>query len=425
MKGHEALEILNRGFTHTVKDPLWQNVYMTKEIKDLLSVKSVQKLSRIKQNGPAYLVYPGSVHTRLSHSIGVYSIGREILLSIARKTEELPLSESGIISFIVACLLHDIGHFPYAHSLKEIAIKEHEELGSILICEDDELNKAITKTGANPDLVAAIIDKDMLSSNEEVQFYRSLLSGTLDPDKLDYLSRDGFFAGIPYGKQDTAYIITSFSMKDGMPVLDESAISSVEEILFSKYMMYRTLYWHKDVRSATAMIKKALITAYLEKAIEFEDLYYLDDEEFNSKMEALSDKSEALSLVKRVKEGDLLKEKAVFPFNENGVIEKTGKDPIKRTAIEKKLYEKLKESYSDLKEYEVIIDIPEPINFETTIKISKADDSAADLDEDMLIFTRGISKEFSKHLRKVRLFMPEYVREDDARKCIEELSNGR
>lgn len=423
MERQKALEVLNKGFTHTVKDPLWQNVYMTKEIKDLLSVKCVEKLSRIKQNGPSYLVYPGAVHTRLSHSIGVYHLGREILLSASRKSDSLPLTETGIISFIVACLLHDIGHFPYAHSLKEIAIKEHEELGSILIREDEELFKAVKATGADPEYVAAIIDKDMLSSSDEIQFYRSLLSGTLDPDKLDYLSRDGFFAGIPYGKQDTAYIISSLSVIDGMLALDESAISSVEEILFSKYMMYRTLYWHKDVRSATAMIKKALISAVLQNKLKFDELYFLDDDEFNSLMEEKAAECEALSLVKRVKEGDILKEKVAFPFAENGTIEKKALNPIKRKAVEDALFLKLKEKYSDLKEYEVILDIPEPINFETSLMIAKSDGTSSELDEDMLIFTRGVSKAFSKHLRKVRLFLPQYVDETAAKKAVEEIAN--
>ena len=45
-------------------------------------------------------------------------------------------------------------------------------------------------------------------------------------------------------------------------------------------MMYRTLYWHKGVRSATAMIKKALMTALKEDLISFDELYGIDDNEF-------------------------------------------------------------------------------------------------------------------------------------------------
>ena len=116
---------------------------MTEGLRKLLAADEVEKLSGIKQNGPAFHIYPGAVHTRLSHSIGVYHLGREILLSLSRKNEELPFSEKGIMSFLSACLLHDIGHFPYAHSLKELAIKEHEEIAAELILGNDELGKAI------------------------------------------------------------------------------------------------------------------------------------------------------------------------------------------------------------------------------------------------------------------------------------------
>ena len=347
-----------------------------------------------------------------------------MLLSIARKTDKVHLTETGMLSFLAACLLHDIGHFPYAHSLKELAIKEHEELGSILITDDAKLNKAIAKTGADPLFTAAIIDKDMLNAEDEVQFYRSLLSGTLDPDKLDYLSRDGFFAGIPYGKQDTAYIISALSVESRMLCLDEDAISSVEQILFSKYMMYRTLYWHKDVRSATAMIKKALIMAIAHNAISFNDLYYLDDAEFNELMRKRSKDADELSMVERVNEGQLLERKLSYSFNNNGYIEKNGLNPTKRMDIEHKLFEALSETYPELNEYEVIIDIPEPINFETYIRILKKDATIADLDEDMLIFSRGVSREFGKHLRKVSLFLPSYVETSIASKYMEEIING-
>ena len=97
MERTKAQNILNEGFVHTVKDPLWQNIPMTKEIKALTEVDDVQKLARIKQNGPSYHIYPGYVHTRLSHSLGVYYLGRQILLSLSKKSQDLPFTEKGKI----------------------------------------------------------------------------------------------------------------------------------------------------------------------------------------------------------------------------------------------------------------------------------------------------------------------------------------
>lgn len=425
MKRNEALEFLNKDFIHSIKDPLWQNVPLTKALKNLLSTRDVQKLARIKQNGPAYHIYPGAVHTRLNHSIGVYYLGRKILLSLATRSEELPFTRSGMMSFLVSCLLHDIGHFPYAHSLKELAIREHEEIAGWMIEQEGQLKTAIEATGATPAMVAAIIDKDMLTSDDETLLYRGILSGTLDPDKLDYLSRDGFFAGIPYGKQDTDYIISSLCFASGEICLSDEAISSVEQILFSKYMMYKTLYWHKGVRAATAMIKKALIIAIEEGTITYEDLYFLDDSEFVALCKEHREKTKALSLVDRVEHNELLERVYEKDYEDMGLIETSGRKPLERRKFEIAIHEKLKKVYPELEEWEVILDIPEPINFETNIRILAQDGSVHLIDDERLIFSTGVSRAFQDNLRKVSLYLPPFIKEKDAQRVFEDVAYGR
>lgn len=418
MDRNEAQNILNRGFTHTIKDPLWQNIPFTSELKVLLEEKDVQKLARIKQNGPAYHIYPGAVHTRLSHSIGVYYLGREILLSLSRKSDNLPFTEKGIMSFLVACLLHDIGHFPYAHSLKELPLREHEEIAGDMIINHPELKKAIENTGADPLTVSSIIDKGMLTGDEETLLYRNILSGTLDPDKLDYLSRDGFFSGVPYGKQDTDFIISSLSLNKSRLCLDKEAVSSVEQILFSKYMMYRTLYWHKGVRSATAMIKKAITIALKEKTILPEDLYGIDDNEFVLLALSKKEKTEALELVEKVEHNILLERKAEKDYADNGKIERFSRSFEEKEKMENALYLKLKPQYPELKEYEVIIDIPEPINFESHIAVIDDDNQVKDISDSDMVFNCELSHLFQHSLRKVALYAPEYVNKEDAKLAL-------
>ncbi len=423
MNRNDAQNILNEGFTHSIKDPLWQNILMTREIKDLLEVRDVQKLARIKQNGPAYHIYPGAVHTRLSHSLGVYYLGREILLSLIRKSEELPFSQSGIMSFLVACLLHDIGHFPYAHSLKELAIREHEEIAADMIMHNSELNAAITKTGAIPETVALIINKDAPSTDSETAFYRTVLSGTLDPDKLDYLSRDGFFSGLPYGKQDTDFIISSLVFRNDKLALEEEALSSVEQILFSKYMMYRSLYWHKGVRAATAMIKKALTKALIDGTIDYDDLYYLDDNEFNTLCLSRIDGTPSLVLVDMVEHNYLLERKAVKEFVKEGRIERASHSIKEKEEMERSLFFALKRDYPLLEEWEVIIDIPEPINFESHILVIGSDGVMREILNEDMVFTGEVSDLFQKSLRKVALYLPSYVESKAAEKVMEEYEN--
>ncbi len=414
MNRNEAQDILNRGFTHYVKDPLWQSIPMTKELKALTEVRDVQKLARIKQNGPSYHIYPGAVHTRLDHSIGVYHLSRQIMLSLTRKADTLPFTEKGIMSFLTACLLHDIGHFPYAHSLKELAIREHEEIAADMIMNRPQLNEAVRAAGADPAMTAAIIDKDQLTGDEETLLYRNILSGTLDPDKLDYLSRDGYFSGLPYGKQDTDFIISSLSLSSGRLCLERAAVSSVEQILFSKYMMYRSLYWHKGVRAATCMIKKALTKALLEGSIKYDDLYYLDDNEFNTLCLSHIDETPSLVLVDRVEHNDLLERKAEKEYTKGGKIETAAAVLEKKEELETSIYRRLKENYPSLEEWEVIIDIPEPISFESHIALLSENGDVRDIEDTDMVFTGEVSNLFQKALRRVALYLPQYVETRDA-----------
>ncbi len=395
---------------------------MTEGIRKILDVKEVVKLSRIKQNGPAFHIYPGAVHTRLSHSLGVYYLGREMMLSLSRKGSGLPFTERGLMSFLSACLLHDIGHFPYAHSLKELSVREHEEIARTLISATPELYAAIQRAGAVPEMTGAIIDTEVPADDEETLFYRSVLSGTLDPDKLDYLSRDAFFAGIPYGRQDTSYIISSISYCHGRIAISQDAISLVEQVLFSKYMMYRNLYWHKGVRGATAMIKKAVISALRDKVITLDDLYLRDDDSFKALCLSKMD-YEPFSLVEAVENGAIEERKAWKPYDKNGQMEKRAGKIEERWRTEHEIFSRLSPLYPELREYETIIDIPEPISFETDINILMPDGSIQKPAEDEMLFSRA-GDIFSRSLRKVALYLPSYVNVRDAERVFLEVANG-
>ena len=411
-----------RGFAHTVKDPLWGNIPMTAGLRAILDTKDVVKLASIRQNGPAYHIYPGAVHTRLSHSIGVYHLGREMMLTLARKSGDLPLTETGLMSFLAACLLHDIGHFPYAHSLKELSVREHEEIARSLITDSADLRKAVEEAGADPVMTGLIIDTEVPCSEDETLFYRSVLSGTLDPDKLDYLSRDAFFAGIPYGRQDTSYTIASISCSDGRIALDEDAISLVEQVLFSKYMMYRNLYWHKGVRGATAMIKKAVVSALRDGVITLDDLYLKDDSGFIGLCRSRSS-YEPFALVENVENGIIEDRKAWKAYDEDGKMEREAGRIEDRHIAEERVFSLLSPLYPELREYETIIDIPEPISFETDISILRPDGSVSKPREDELLFSKA-GRMFSRSLRKVALYLPEYVSEEDAAAAFREVCRG-
>ena len=387
---------LTEDYTHPVRDVLWGHIYMTEKMEELTVCAPFIRLCRIFQLGPVYLTYPGATHTRASHSIGVYHIGRRLLQNLAERGASQWLTYEGVNSFLAACLLHDLGHFPYTHSLKELPLSSHESLtGSAILKEP--MKSLVGNTGADPYLAAAIIDKGMDGSGTELLFYRRLLSGALDPDKLDYLNRDARYCGVPYGAQDVDFILSRlYPSKERGADIDSRLIPNVESVLFSKYLMYRTVYWHHQVRSATAMVKKALINSLESGLITGGELYDLDD---NDLFALLGEKTGG-ALAESVREGRIYATAAEIPFDQVDVA--AVRDINSRLKLEEQLAAKLNKAGVPIKGEELIIDIPEPVSFETGLYVA---DEGCNFSESSSAFKTETVNSFIRTLYTVRIFV--------------------
>ncbi|MGD1822314.1 MAG: HD domain-containing protein [Pleomorphochaeta sp.] len=416
MKKNELLEYLETEFSIVVRDPLWKDIKLSESIYKVYMSKEVQKLSRIKQLGPTNLVYPGAMHTRLCHSLGVYHLSKEILITLITKTDNMFFTLDGVNSFLLAALLHDIGHFPYTHSLKELPLIDHEVLATNIISDKDtELNKILINKNFDILKICNILNFNEKPINNEIKLYKSLLSGALDPDKLDYLNRDAFFAGVTYGIQDSSYIISHLTIHDGYNTILESAKLSLENLIFSKYQMYKTVYWHKRVRCATAMIKKCLIYNLNNNIIKDNQLYNLDDYSFNSL--AIENKN-SFQNVLDVRDNKLLNTILEENFDSSTTFHKNCLDLGLRNKYENIIYNELKKNHPTLRHDQVIIDIPEPISFEIDIPIlfkTGKIESFKQIDD---IFNQNVIKGFERSLRKMRIFTINEITIEEVNKAI-------
>jgi len=386
---------LTEDYTHPVRDVLWGHIYMTKKQALLTESSPFIKLCRIFQLGPVYHVFPGATHTRASHSIGVYHLGRRLLQNLVERGASAWLSGEGIMSFLAACLLHDLGHFPYTHSLKELPLTGHEELTGAIILKEP-IKSLVGGTGADPHLTAAIVDKEMPACGDELYFYRKLLSGALDPDKLDYLNRDARYCGVPYGVQDVDFILSRlYPNKERGADIDSRLIPNVEAVLFSKYLMYRTVYWHRQVRAATAMVKKAIINSMESGKITGDQLYNLDD----TGLFTLLGEKTGEPLIEAVREGRIFATAAEIPHEQVNLA--AIRDIKRRCALEKQL-----DAALGIKG--VIIDIPDPVSFETGLYVA---DEKCNFSESSSAFKTETINAFIQTLYTIRIFADQKYKE--------------
>jgi HD superfamily phosphohydrolase len=387
---------LSEDYSHPVRDALWGHIYMTEKQAQLTESAPFMRLYHIFQLGPVYQVYPGATHTRASHSIGVYHIGRRLLQNLAERGASAWLSYEGVKSFLAACLLHDLGHFPYTHSLKELPLISHESLTGAIILKEP-VKSLVGATEADPELCAAIVDKEIKGKGDELFFYRKLLSGALDPDKLDYLNRDAWYCGVPYGAQDVDFILSGlYPNKERGADIDSRLIPNVESVLFSKYLMYRTVYWHRNVRAATAMVKKALINGLNSGKITGEELYNLDD----TGLFALLKEKTRDSLVESVSERRIFTVAAEFSPDQADI---TILQKIEnRLQFEEKMAVELSRAGLNIGKDELIIDIPEPVSFETGLFVLDEECSFSDSSS---AFKTETMNAFIKTLYTIRIFI--------------------
>lgn len=394
-------------FTEPVRDPLWGDVNLPAAFRPILESPPFAKLMGIRQLGPAYLVYPGATHTRFSHSLGVFEMAKRTLGELLSRYELAYVTGEGALSFLAAALCHDLGHFPFAHSLKELPLREHEELTADIVLAGP-LDRLLEAAGADPEIVAATVDSGRPDRGDrQVRLFRRLLSGTLDPDKLDYLTRDAYFCGVPYGVQDTDFVLRHLALAPGdVPGIDPRGIMSVESVLFSKYLMYRSVYWHKSVRAATAMVKESVLALLASGCIRPEELYALDDAGFRALVERCS-VPEASPAV-RVFRGELYAAACEIPFRPEDTRHEGLADLSRRAAVETELREGLASLGVSMDAADLVLDLPEPVSFESDLPVVTGEPGAGaePFRSSPTVFKPPVVDAFVRALRTVRVFIP-------------------
>jgi HD superfamily phosphohydrolase len=405
MEGKDVIiHHLERDFTEPIRDPLWKHIYLSPQLMSIVASAPFQKLYRIKQLGITHLVYPGATHTRFVHSLGVFHLAKRMVRGLIGSETAPSLTLEGVKAFLCASLLHDIGHFPFTHSLKELPLRDHESLTADLIFSPPLEPLLKEKVGTEPWMVAAIVDNHIDDQGfPEIDFFRNILSGLLDPDKLDYLNRDAYYCGVPYGIQDTDFIINRIHPHPSRGIsLDLTGLPAAENVLFSKYLMYRSVYWHRTVRIATAMIKKAVFLALRDGMVSPEDLYGLDDEEFFHT--TVEQSYHPFSLIRRVVSRQLLKAVVEIPFDpSNPALEKLVDLEFRNQKEEEAAWILSKEIGKPIEPEDLVIDIPEDISFEIDLPILFPEGRFVQYSEAGSVFTPPVVEGFVRTLRVLRL----------------------
>lgn len=273
---------------------------VTSRVRALLDTPAMRRLTRVSQLGLVSLVYPGAVHSRFEHSLGVYRLAVEFLRRLRNEPRfTAVVAEDDASAFLAASLVHDIGHWAYCHPVEDMGLPEvprHESLVLNVLSMEPMAEVLVNFWGISPERIAGLITGD--AADPAGRLLHSLLSGPVDVDKMDYLARDSLHAGVPYGRNfDQPRLLASLCLDErgeSLAITDKGR-TAAELMVFARYVMFSEVYWHHAVRAATGMLQRAvwLVRSRIDPA----DLVRCDDATFIAWLSAAADGSAAAPLV--------------------------------------------------------------------------------------------------------------------------------
>ncbi len=275
-KKYNLVDVSNR--IHEIRDPIHGFIKLDSEERKLVNSKPFQRLRHIHQLALTYLVYPSATHRRFEHSLGVMHLAGLIYDVV---TDPENIRHESVRDLVprrgehewtywrrvvrAAALCHDMGHLPFSHAAEKDLLPQgirHEDLSRELIFSDmlaadfrdlKISDEDVAKIAVGPKYFARAKGKDNYQfSTWESILYEIIGGDVFGADRMDYLLRDAYHAGVAYGKFDQLRLIETLRI---LPREDQESIEpamgvtigglqAAESLLWARYFMYTQLYFH-------------------------------------------------------------------------------------------------------------------------------------------------------------------------------------
>jgi len=275
----------------TIHDPIWGSTEYSEWEMQLIDSPLIQRLRNISQVGLAVLTYPAARHSRFEHTLGVAAAAKRLVDRINVNCEKFVINPNVKNKLILAAIMHDVGHCFYSHlsesiygNLKDfvelrkdvkevlgVKPKPHELLSLIIVnsvaFKDFFVNSVNYPHKSNVDKLLEdvgkiIIGVNVLDGNTIESYQTSIINGSFDVDKLDYIKRDSYTAGLALDF-DIERLFTKIKVHtlsidgkiENRLVIQANGVTAIEELTFCKIMLFSYIYYHQKVLITEDIIK--------------------------------------------------------------------------------------------------------------------------------------------------------------------------
>jgi hypothetical protein len=263
--------------SHEFRDPIHTFISLRTDERKIVDSRPFQRLRHIHQLALTYLVYPGATHKRFEHSLGVMHLASQIFDVVTTTENIFDESVRRIIPndeakrywksvLRAAALCHDLGHLPFSHAAEDHLLPEgydHEGLTKDIIrsSEMQEIWQAMTPPLRSDDVIKLAVGPKK-AAPLQLDIWESILAEIIvgdafGADRMDYLLRDSYHAGVEYGKFDRSRLINTLRILPSTyedtdePALglESGGLESSEGLMIARYFMYKQVYLHSIRRA--------------------------------------------------------------------------------------------------------------------------------------------------------------------------------
>src|SRR5262245_11743072 len=273
-------------YTHEFRDPIHTFISVRTDERKVIDSRPFQRLRHIHQLALSYLVYPGATHKRFEHSLGVMDVASRIFDVV---TEPVNVAHDSVRKIIpdeearsywksvlrMAALCHDLGHLPFSHAAEKELLPDgcnHERLTKEIICSEEmeEIWGAMTPPLKSNHIVKLAVGPKY--AEVELNTWETILSEIIvgdafGADRMDYLLRDSYHAGVSYGTFDRHRLISTLRIlpkeneQSDEPALglEAGGLESSEGLMIARHFMYKQVYLHHIRRVYDIHLKDFLV----------------------------------------------------------------------------------------------------------------------------------------------------------------------